>query len=82
MTSDRRQLITGEQCIRSRRLLGLTQEALARTAAVSVDTISRFESGGGSRPPSRAKLRAALEAAGVVFTNGDEAGVKLRKGNR
>ena len=27
-------------------------------------------------------VRAALEAAGVVFTNGDEAGVKLRKADQ
>lgn len=28
---------------------------------------------------SLAELRAALEAAGVIFTNGTEPGVKLRK---
>ena len=75
--SEARQIITGEQCIRSRRLLGLTQEALARAAGVSHHTVSRFESGGGARSPTRAKLRGTLEAAGVVFTNGDEPGVKL-----
>lgn len=31
--------------------------------------------------PTREKLRAALEAAGVVFTNSDELGVKMRKGH-
>ena len=77
--ADSRQVITGEQCIRGRRLLGLTQEALARAAGVSTDTVSRFESGGGSRSRSRAKLRCTLEAAGVVFTDGDEPGVKLVK---
>jgi transcriptional regulator with XRE-family HTH domain len=76
---DSRHHITGEQCIRSRRLLGLTQQALARAAGVSTDTISRFENGGGSRSPNRAKLRGVLEAAGVEFTNGGEPGVKLRK---
>ena len=35
-------------------------------------------------PPLRtvASIRAALEAAGVEFTNGDEPGVKLRKGSQ
>jgi hypothetical protein len=32
--------------------------------------------------PELAAVRAALEAAGVEFTNGDEPGVKLKKGPR
>ncbi len=30
---------------------------------------------------ARTQVRAALEAAGVEFTNGDAPGVRLRKGN-
>jgi DNA-binding XRE family transcriptional regulator len=60
--------ITGEQCIRSRRLLGLTQETLARRVGLSDDAVSRFEKGGGSRSATGAKIRAALEAKGIEFT--------------
>ena len=42
-------------------------------------TIARLELAEGS-PQRRtlAAIRAALETAGVIFTNGDEPGVKLR----
>ena len=79
MSSDWRQLLTGEQCREARELLGMSPEALAMAANVYPETVARFENGGQSSTfPIRAKLRAALEAAGVVFTSGDEPGVKLR----
>jgi len=77
--ADARQLLTGEQCREARRLLGLHQEALARAANVHAETITSFESGRKATFPVQVKLRAALEAAGVVFTDGDEPAVKLRK---
>lgn len=73
---DFRQIITPEQCREARRLLGMDQEALARAAGVSPETLARFEGRGRqSTFPMRAKLRATLEAAGVEFT---ESGVGLR----
>ena len=74
--ADARLLITPEQCREARRLLGIHQEALARAAHVFPETIARFEAGQTqSTFPMRAKLRTALEAAGIEFT---EDGVRLR----
>ena len=58
------------------------QSVLARRAVVSRDTIVDFENG--SRTPiasNLAAIRAALEAAGVIFIdeNGEGPGVRLRK---
>ena len=77
--ADARRRISPEQCRAARKLLGLSAEALARQANIRPGTIASFESGRHSTFPMRARLRAALEAAGVVFTNGDESGVRLRK---
>ena len=56
---------------------------LAAAAAVSPTTITKFE--GGATPHARtvAAIRAALEAAGVVFIaeNGGGPGVRLRGSN-
>ena len=43
-------------------------------------TVTRFENGHSEGyPATLQKIRAALEAAGVEFTNGDAPGVRLRK---
>ena len=77
---DARQVLTGEQCREARQLLGISKDALARAANVYPETVERFENSGQSSTfPIRAKLRAALESAGVVFTNGEQPGVRLRK---
>jgi hypothetical protein len=55
---------------------------LAEKAGVHISTIQRSENASGPLPmmPANAKaVRAALEAAGVEFTNGDAPGVRLRK---
>jgi transcriptional regulator with XRE-family HTH domain len=54
---------------------------LARAANVGVNSVNRFETGRDSRISTVGKLRAALEAAGVMFIgeNGGGAGVRLRK---
>ena len=52
---------------------------LAKAARVSANTVSRLEAGDQLKPATVAAIRAALEAAGVTFTNGDEPGVKLRR---
>lgn len=60
-------------------MLGLDQAALAELALVHRNTIMGFEAG--RKVPNRNNLlaiQAALEAAGVTFTNGDEPGVRMR----
>ena len=69
-----------EQCRAARALLGSSQTDLAREANVAKKTVADFERG--ARTPydrTLAAIRAALEAGGVVFTNGGEPGVKLRR---
>lgn len=70
------------QCRAARGLLGWSQEELAERSQVSVTAIRNFERG--ATAPIRATLaaiRAALEAAGVIFVaeNGEGPGVRLRK---
>lgn len=74
-------IITREQCRAARALLGLTQLEVAESAHVATTTIADFEQG--ARVPTYNNLqaiRAALEAAGVVFidANGGGPGVQLR----
>jgi transcriptional regulator with XRE-family HTH domain len=52
---------------------------LAEAAKVSTNTITRFERGEALRERTVDAIRAALEALGVEFTNGDQPGVRLRK---
>ena len=59
--------------------LGLGVRELAAAADVSTNTIARLERGESLYPRTVKAIRTALEQAGVVFTNGDEPGVKLRK---
>jgi predicted transcriptional regulator len=62
----------------------IEQSELAQRSGVSVDTIKRLERTEGPVSANVATVHsivAALESAGVVFTNGDEPGVKLRKGS-
>lgn len=61
----------------ARGLLGWHQQDLAREAGVQLRTVQNVETG--AHKPSKstlAKLKAALEAAGVEFTNGDAPGVR------
>jgi transcriptional regulator with XRE-family HTH domain len=72
-------LITAGQLRAARGLLGWSQSDLARAAKVGRATIADFESR--KREPygrTLDVLSAALEAAGVEFTNGSEPGVKLK----
>ncbi len=71
--------IEAVQAKMARVALGLTGKQLAGLAGVSLDTVNRLEAGEDLKPRTVAAIRAALEAAGVEFTNGDEPGVKLRK---
>jgi transcriptional regulator with XRE-family HTH domain len=61
----------------ARAALGWGVRDLARKAGVSPDTVARFERGDELRPATLATLRAALEAAGAVFTFRGGPGVTL-----
>lgn len=80
MSEDRAE-ITPAQCRAGRALVNLTQRQLADAAGLSVSTLADFERS--LRPVSAhltTAIRRALERAGVEFTNGEEPGVRLRKG--
>ncbi len=73
-------MINPVQCKMARAALGLGVRDLAKLANVSVDTVSRLERGEELMPRTLAAIRAALEAAGVLFIdqNGNGPGVRLR----
>jgi hypothetical protein len=61
----------------------MSQVALAEAARVNRTTVIDFESGVTTlQRASMDKIRRALEKAGVEFTDGDQPGLKLRKGKR
>ena len=71
--------ITPGQSRAGRALLDMSQDQLVAASGVPKRTLVRFEASDGD-PQQRtiAAIRAALEAAGVEFTNGDAPGVRLR----
>jgi transcriptional regulator with XRE-family HTH domain len=73
--------MTPTQCRMARAALDWRTTDLARAANVGLNTVNRFEAGRDARISSVEKLRAALEAAGVVFIaeNGGGAGVRFRE---
>jgi transcriptional regulator with XRE-family HTH domain len=72
--------MTPQECRSGRERLGWTLQRLGALADVAPRSIRRFEQGeGAARPATLAKLRAALEAAGVEFTSGGAPGVRLRR---
>lgn len=76
-------MISAAQCRAARGLLGWTQEQLATASEVAVVSIGQFEKEKAEpRRATLAAIRAALEAAGVIFvaSNGEGPGVRLRKG--
>lgn len=67
------------QCRAGRALIGMEQRALARAAGIAVSTLIDFEAERRSpRAATVATIRAALEKAGVEFTNSVQPGVRLR----
>ena len=74
--------MTPEQCRAARALLGWSQGKLSEAGKVARATLAEFEAGR-RKPYSRTldDMRAALEAAGVIFVdeNGHGPGVRLRK---
>ena len=67
------------QCRMARAALQMGVRDLAEAAGVSPTTITRLERGDPQYDRTVTAVRAALEAAGVEFTNGDGPGVRLRK---
>ena len=78
-------MIRPVQILAARSLLGLSQTDLAKRASIGLATLQRMETGGREVRGSAKtiwKLEKALEAAGVMFIDQDEAhgpGVRLRK---
>jgi transcriptional regulator with XRE-family HTH domain len=75
--------MTPAQSRAGRALVELTQTQLAEAAGLGLSTIVDFERS--RREVSHdaiAAMRRALEGAGVEFTNGDQLGVRLKKGGQ
>jgi predicted transcriptional regulator len=72
-------LINGTQCRMARAALHLGVRDLAVMAKVATATITRLEAGETLKPRTVEAIQHAFEKAGVVFTNGDEPGVRLKK---
>ena len=80
-------MITGAQIRAARGLIRWSAETLAERSKLGVATVRRAESVDGLPTITEANIaaiRAALEAAGVIFVaeNGEGPGVRLRKGTR
>ncbi len=73
--------MTPAQCRMARAALEISVKELAERASVSTNTIVRLERGEALKDRTIAAIRAALEAAGVIFVdeNGEGPGVRLRK---
>ena len=77
-------MVEAAQVRAARALIGWSQAKLAETAGVPVSIVEQFETGAPHPFPNAAldKMRAALEAAGVVFLPKDDGGgigVRLRE---
>ncbi len=77
-------LTSSRQIRAARALLDWEQSDLSKRSGVSINTVSRMETGAPGEPiPGRTasldKIRRALEAAGIEFTNGRAPGVRLRE---
>ena len=64
----------------ARAAVGWGVRELAKKAGVAANTVTRIENGADAKQSTMDRLRSALEAAGVEFTNGDQPGVRLTKG--
>ncbi len=75
-------MITGAQIRAARAVVRWSQGGLAISSKLPIETIRRAENADGEAPLTMSHenaIRVAFEAAGVVFTNGDEPGVKLTR---
>jgi transcriptional regulator with XRE-family HTH domain len=69
-------MVEAAQIRAARALIGWSQAKLAETSGVAASVINEFETGAPDRIVNEAvdKVRAALEAAGVVFLPKDDGG--------
>lgn len=77
-------MITGSQIRAARALIRWSAERLADESKLGVATIRRADAADGTpslTPANLSAIKAALEAAGVIFVpeNGEGAGVRLKK---
>ena len=72
----------GAQVGAARKLLKMSQTELATATGLTTRTITRFERGESVRPETVEAVRDVLVERGIVFLNGGEPGVRLRKVNR
>ena len=75
-------MLTGTQIRMARAAVGWSVRELAEKAKINPNTVSRIENGGDALGSTLDRLQAALEVAGVIFLDRDEAGgpgVRLRK---
>ena len=73
--------LTASQCRAARALIEWSQAQLSQSASIDIQTVADFEKRiRAADETTRRRLRATLEAAGVVFIaeNGGGAGVRLR----
>jgi transcriptional regulator with XRE-family HTH domain len=66
----------------ARAAVGWGVRELAEKAGITANTVTRIENGADAKQSTMDKLRRALEAAGVEFTNGDQPGVRLTQAVR
>ena len=74
--------ISVRQIKAARSLLDWSQERLAEASGVSIPTVRRLEAADGElggREDTAGKIVAALQAAGVEFTNGKRPGVRTKQ---
>lgn len=75
--------VSDAQMRAARALVDWSVAVLAERSGVDRDAIASFESGrSGADPAVLARLRRALEGAGVEFIDGDAPGVRLRVGRQ
>jgi len=63
----------------ARAAVGWGVRELAKKAGVTANTITRIENGADAKQSTIERVRSALEAAGIEFTNGDQPGVRLAR---
>ncbi len=74
-------MITPDQCLEARELLGWTRYRLAPLCGLSHTSLLRFEIGiWFPKSECLAAIQCSLEGAGVEFTSGGAPGVRLTKG--
>ena len=77
-------ILTSELIRAARALLRWDQRHLAKESSVSLPTIKRLETKPGvlvAHNSTVIALQTAFETAGIEFTNGNQPGVRLRRGS-